>query len=419
MGHSLRSFRLVGRLDEAAGIEALLAAQGFVCEPEPFWPQARRLLSGPGALGGALAARFGRIYIQDRSSMLPPLLLHPPPGATVLDMCASPGSKTGLLSQLVGPEGFVLAVEASADRLGTLRANLRRTQAANAATAGLSSERLPLAPGSFDYILLDPPCSGWGTAERNPRVLSLWTGGKTAPLVRLQRILLEKAALLLAPGGRLLYSTCTTNVEENEAQTAWALEQLPLEPAALTPPPGFLFEEPRLGLTGVLRVAEDSPGQGFFLAAFTRQGGERAEPGRTTEPPGRPLDPARLAGEAPLRWENLPPGQVYDFKGKVFFLHARALGLLPPDLRWQGFPLGKLAGGVFRPDPLCRALLPAMEDLEPGRCLDAQAAQELETLLMGQGLPASPGRGPVGLFFRGLGLGYLARKGQRLLWSGA
>lgn len=409
----------MGGADEAAGIEFLLAAQGFVCEPEPFWSLARRLVAEPTALGGSLAARFGRIYIQDRSSMLPPLLLNPPPGAAVLDMCASPGSKTGLLARLVGPEGFVLAVEASADRLGTLRANLRRTQAANVATAGLSSERLPLAPGSFDYVLLDPPCSGWGTVERNPKVLKLWTGEKTAPLVRLQRILLEKAALLLAPGGRLVYSTCTTNVEENEAQTAWALENLPLDPAPLAPPPGFLFEEPRLGLSGVLRVAEDSPGQGFFLAGFTRRGGERTAPERTTEPPGKELDPARLGGEAPLRWENLPPGKVFDFGGKVFFLHEQALGLLPPDLRWQGFPLGKLAGGVFRPDPLCRLLLPACEDMEPGSCLDVQETKDLETLLMGQGLQASPGRGPVGLFFRRLALGYLGRKGQRLLWSGA
>jgi 16S rRNA (cytosine1407-C5)-methyltransferase len=111
MTRTARSFRLTGAPGEAAGIEVLLVAQGFAGEPEPFWPLARRLLSEPFPLGGALAARFGRIYIQDRSSMLPPLLLNPPSGAAVLDMCASPGRKTGLLSCLVGPQGFVLAVE--------------------------------------------------------------------------------------------------------------------------------------------------------------------------------------------------------------------------------------------------------------------------------------------------------------------
>ncbi len=417
MGQWLRSFRLLGEQSEVAGIENLLSAQGFSFEPEPFWPLARRLAAEPSALGGSLAARFGRIYIQDRSSMLPPLLLAPPPGTAVLDMCASPGSKTGLLSQLVGPLGFVLAVEASADRLATLRANLRRMGAANTATTGLSSADLPLADGAFESILLDPPCSGWGTAERNPKVLQLWTGDKTAPLVRLQRVLLAKAAALLAPGGRLLYSTCTTNVAENEEQTAWALEHLDLEPAPLDAPPGFIFETPRLGLSGVLRVAEESQGQGFYLACFTRRGGERAEPPRPADLPGRRLDPARLACEAPVDWDRLPPGQVFDFNGKAFFLHRQALELLPAGLRWQGLALGKVAARTFRPDPLCRPLLPPLAELAPGTFLDATDPATLEALLTGQALPADKGPGAAGLFFRGLGLGYVGRKGGRFLWT--
>lgn len=360
--------------------------------------------------------------------MLPPLLLNPPSGAAVLDMCASPGSKTGLLSCLVGPQGFVLAVEASADRLGTLRANLRRTGAANTATAGLSSEHLPLQPGSFGHILLDPPCSGWGTAERHPKVLTLWTGDKTATLVRLQRILLAKAAELLAPGGRLLYSTCTTNVEEDEDQAAWALDHLDLELAPLAPPPGFIFEEPRRPLPGVLRVAEESEGQGFFLACFVRRGGERATAsGATTGSgglPGRRLAPDRLSVEAPLDWGNLPPGALYDFGGKVFFLHEQALALLPRGLRWQGFPLGKTAGGVFRPDSLARVLLPPLAGLAPGQAVDITAPADLEGLLSGRALAAGPDgacgatRGAAGLYFQGLPLGYLTRKGARLLWTG-
>ncbi|WP_449241943.1 methyltransferase domain-containing protein [Desulfovibrio sp.] len=419
MGHSLRSFRLVGGAAEAEGIENLLRAQGFAFEPEPFWPLARRLAEEPFPLGGSLAARFGRVYIQDRSSMLPPLLLAPPPGAVVLDMCASPGSKTGLLSQLVGPTGFVLAVEASADRLATLRANLRRMGAVNTATIGHSSERLPLADGSFDHILLDPPCSGWGTVERNPKVLELWAGDKTAPLVRLQRALLAKAAALLAPGGRLLYATCTTNVEENEEQTAWALSELDLEPAPLAPPPGFIFDTPLLGLSGVLRVAEESEGQGFYLAAFTRRGGNRAEAPECADLPGRLLDPARLGGDAPVDWAALPPGQLRDFNGKAFFLHETALGLMPPGLRWQGFVLGKVAAGVFRPDPLCRPLLPPLEGLAAGRALDAREPAVLEALLSGQAVPCGEGKGAAALYFRGLGLGYVSRKGRRFLWTGA
>ena len=89
-----RSFRLVCSPERMPLVEALLKAQGFVFEPEPFSPLARRLIEEPFPLGGSLAAIWGFLYIQDRSSMLPPLALAPEAGASVLDCCASPGNKT-------------------------------------------------------------------------------------------------------------------------------------------------------------------------------------------------------------------------------------------------------------------------------------------------------------------------------------
>ncbi|MGE4293839.1 MAG: RsmB/NOP family class I SAM-dependent RNA methyltransferase, partial [Desulfovibrio sp.] len=227
-GHR-RNFRLVCDEKHAAAVEALLSAQGFCFEPESFAPLARVLTHEPSPLGTSAAARFGRIYIQDRSSMLPALSLAPPRGSSVLDMCAAPGSKTGLLARLVGPQGFVLGCEPSTARMATLRATLRRAGAVQTATLHAASERLELGGPALDYVLLDPPCSGWGTEDKNPHARSLWSGEKTEPLIRLQRALLERAAALLRPGGRLVYSTCTTNEAENEAQVLWALENLGLE----------------------------------------------------------------------------------------------------------------------------------------------------------------------------------------------
>ncbi|MBU1596748.1 MAG: RsmB/NOP family class I SAM-dependent RNA methyltransferase, partial [Proteobacteria bacterium] len=226
-----RTFRITTAPSQAPLVEALLAAQGFACEAEPFLDGARRLMAEPFPLGSSLAAAFGLIYIQDRSSMLPPAMLgaglpDQGRGCVCLDMCASPGGKTGILALAVGPGGFVLAAEASRERLTTLRQNLRRMNAANTATAGAEAQHLPLPPGSLDAVLLDPPCSGWGTVDKNPHVLELWTPEKAETLVRLQRVLLERAALLLRPGGQLMYSTCTTHVRENEEQAAWALEHL-------------------------------------------------------------------------------------------------------------------------------------------------------------------------------------------------
>ena len=154
--------------DETERVAALLHAEGFNFAPEGISPFAFRLLAEPRPLGSSLAAFFGLIYIQDRSSMLPPLALKPPSGATVLDMCASPGSKTGLLAQLVGSAGLVLGNEPNPVRLGTLRRNLEIANLPQTVTSKSAGEELKLAPGRWPSILLDPPCSGWGTAERHP-----------------------------------------------------------------------------------------------------------------------------------------------------------------------------------------------------------------------------------------------------------
>jgi 16S rRNA (cytosine1407-C5)-methyltransferase len=443
-------------------VEDLLRSQGFEFESDPAWGLARVLTAEPFALGESLASVFGLLYIQDRSSMLPPLALDPPAGARVLDMCASPGSKTGLLAQLTGPGGFVLGVEASPKRLGTLRRNLERLSLPWAATAGASSQGLPFPDASFDHILLDPPCSGWGTADRKPEVLTLWTPDKVAPLVRLQRELLTEAARLLAPGGRLVYSTCTTNRDENEGQVRYTLDELGLDLRPLAEPPGYFLGQPQLpGMDGVLRIEGPSEaGQGFFLAGFGKPGAptgpsvasadpgacegavasRRAETvgGKADGTPGREarsrrkgraasgkpdpdgpswglrLDPGALRAPGRVRFDRLPDGELFDFNGRVFFLPRAALAIIPPGLPWQGHCLGKHAAGVFRPAPGARVLLP--DEPGPGD-LDVQDPAELTRLLSGGSATLAPGDGPAGLYFRGLPLGWLARKGTRGVWA--
>lgn len=351
--------------------------------------------------------------------MLPPLALAPEAGARVLDMCAAPGSKTGFLAQLVGPRGFVLGNEPARDRLPTLRQNLRRLSLFQAATCSHPGEALPLAGGSWDFIQLDPPCSGWGTEEKNPNVRAIWTPEKTGQLVRLQRELLARAARLLAPGGRVLFSTCTTNDDENEAQAIWAAETLGLSPVPLAPFPGFAFETPRLGLTGVLRTdMAAGTGQGFFLALFEKRGEGEGEDENgdgelaPTKLPGKRLDVRRLecAAEPGPAWKNLPPGEVWDFGGQVFFLPDASLEF-SGSLRWQGFPLGKASGAKFSPAPTCRALLPAWSGREG---LNLEDPAELAALLSGRSIDAATGDA---LYFRELPLGWLRRKGKRAVWS--
>ncbi|MDR3176241.1 MAG: RsmB/NOP family class I SAM-dependent RNA methyltransferase [Desulfovibrio sp.] len=277
---SPRSFRMTCVVEEIPQVEDLLRAQGFVFETDPFYAPARRLLRAPLPLGAGLAAFFGCIYIQDRSSMLPPLALEPAAGENILDICASPGGKTSMLARM-GGDCFVLGNEPAPKRLTVLRANLHAQNLLNCATVSCPGEDFPLPGVSFagwDAILLDPPCSGWGTVEKNPGVRKLWRGDKIKTLTGLQRRLLARAARLLRPGGRLVYSTCTGNGAENEEQIRYACEELGLEFTPLSStPPFFALEEAYLPqYTGVWRIrtggacAGDFGGQGFFVAVLRK-----------------------------------------------------------------------------------------------------------------------------------------------------
>jgi len=430
---SLRAFRLVCTPEQVPTVEAMLRAQGYVFEPDPFFAPARRLTVEPRPLGSSLAAFFGLIYIQDRASMLPPLALEPAPGAVVLDMCASPGSKTGQLAYMVGPQGLVLGNEPSPSRLATLRRNLHTMNLTWAVTCCRSGEALSLPDASMDHILLDPPCSGWGTVERHPKVRDIWKEDKVQPLIRLQRALLAEACRLLAPGGVLVYSTCTTNVEENEAQVCHAVEELGLIPEALPALPGFTLDSP-LSLPGgktvdgVWRLSpRTGESQGFFVARLRK--------------PGLPLASVASGSEGDcLRFTAVPesrlaeqgiepahlPGPVGMFGDSLHVIPRLALQRLPGSLRWQGMYAGKAGrGGEIRLSPRLRLPAPAHCSLSVVDLEGRDGLTLIESLLAGrsaewQDFPdkAQKGEGrDVFLRWQGLLLGRVRRKGRRLIWS--
>ena len=414
-----RSFRLVCPPGRIPLVEELLAAQGFVFETEPFCPLARRLVAEPFPLGRSLAAFWGYIYIQDRSSMLPPLALAPETGGRVLDMCASPGSKTGLLAQLVGPGGLVLGNEPTRPRLANLRRNLATLNLLQAVTCSWPGESLPLPDASWDAVLLDPPCSGWGTTDKHPQAIRRWQGDRLKPMLDLQRKLLAEACRLLRPGGKLVYSTCTTNVDENEGQVRFALDELGLERIPLAPFPGFVFADPQLpGCEGTLRVDEDaSNAQGFYIALLRKPGTSADAPlpeGITSTAAYRPVPPAFLEAFG-LSPALLPPGDLAVFEDSLHFLPAPALAHLPASVRWQGMALGKASAQGLVPSARLRSAL----DPEPRRIarLDMDEVPDLVRLLQGGSLDTGLSGKEAALFWRGLPLGRLRLKGGRAVWS--
>jgi 16S rRNA (cytosine967-C5)-methyltransferase len=166
--------------------------------------------------------------VQDVAASLPARLLGDIAGKRVADLCAAPGGKT---AQLVLAGANVVAVDSSKTRLGLLGENFARL--------GLEAQRVQADAGTwqpgeqFDAVLLDAPCSSTGTIRRHPDIPYIKSPKDLAPLAALQAKLLDNAVTLVKPGGRLVYSTCSLEPEEGEAQIAALLvrnEDMSLDP---------------------------------------------------------------------------------------------------------------------------------------------------------------------------------------------
>lgn len=207
--HSPRSVRLSSRCNPE---ELPFATERIPWNFRGYWlddPQVR-----PGAF---LQFAAGDYYIQDAASMLALTLCNLSPGAIVCDLCAAPGGKaTGLLDQLQG-SGFLLANEVIQSRLALLQSSLCRSGWSNHATSNLDAEQLAERfPSSFDYVLVDAPCSGQSMVGREKQSSSAFTESQIQHSAARQRRIIRSAAKLVRPGGRLIYSTCTFATAENE-----------------------------------------------------------------------------------------------------------------------------------------------------------------------------------------------------------
>jgi 16S rRNA (cytosine967-C5)-methyltransferase len=163
----------------------------------------------------------GAWWVQDAAAALPARLLAPQPGERVADLCAAPGGKT---AQLASAGARVLAVDRSAKRLARLAENMERLRLTVEVKA---ADALTLDEEPFDAVLLDAPCSATGTIRRHPEIAWTKTPEDIGKLADLQRRLLDKAASLVRPGGRLVYCTCSLEPEEGEEQVAAFLERQP------------------------------------------------------------------------------------------------------------------------------------------------------------------------------------------------
>ena len=190
----------------------------------------------------------GRITRQEVVSMIPVLAMDISPGETVLDMCASPGSKTTQIAECLGDRGIVFANEISNSRANTLVSNVQRHASRSTIVINHDGRHIPKVPmEGFDKILVDVPCTGSATTRKNPEVWGKWSPKGGRSLHDLQINLLRKAVSLVRPGGVIVYSTCSLDPIENEAVVA-----------------EIIRTEKNLELLQVSEILPNLPGRGGF-----------------------------------------------------------------------------------------------------------------------------------------------------------
>jgi 16S rRNA (cytosine967-C5)-methyltransferase len=175
------------------------------------------------------AYKRGYLTIQDEASQLVALALDPQPGERVLDMCAAPGGKATHLAEILNNTGEVVANDLHAHKCALIEESVKRLNLSNVTVSNHDALRLSKihVRESFDHVLLDAPCTGWGVIGRKPEIKYFTNEQKQDDLIALQAELLKVATFLLKVGGRLVYSTCTLNKGENEVQIKRYLQANP------------------------------------------------------------------------------------------------------------------------------------------------------------------------------------------------
>jgi len=228
------------------------------------------------ALGNTIEHQLGYIYLQEAASMIPPVVLDPRPKDKVLDMCASPGSKTTQMAAMMKNKGIIVANDNKIDRMKPLVMNLQRCGVINTLVTRMEGWWFNQ---TFDKILLDAPCSGIGAIRKSYKTIAMWNPNMVKKLSGLQKKLILKAFDALNEKGILVYSTCTTEPEENEGVVDFllrkkgnaTLQKIALPIKSSEPVNTFGKEKYSQEVKRCLRLwPQDNDTEGFFIAKIKK-----------------------------------------------------------------------------------------------------------------------------------------------------
>jgi 16S rRNA (cytosine967-C5)-methyltransferase len=253
------------RLTREALAERLAAEDHVVTRPTPHAPEG--LVAAPAGEPGAWRVfAEGTCVAQDEASMLVTHLLEPRPGERLADVCAAPGTKTTHAAQLMNNRGHILALDPQPARLARVTEAAARLGISIVETAsGTVQETAPTRGATFDAVLVDAPCSNLGVLRRNPEVKWRRRPEDIVSAAARQQEILEAAAVMVKPGGRLVYATCSLEPEENDGVVAAFVARH--QDFRMDPPASFPLALDR----GVLRMRPDRLGSDGFTAVRLRR----------------------------------------------------------------------------------------------------------------------------------------------------
>ena len=305
-------------------------------EPEGFYydPQTR-----PGL---HVYHEAGVYYLQEASAMAPVALLDPKPGERVCDLCAAPGGKTTQIAGRMLGRGFLVCNEINPKRAKILSRNIERMGVANALVTNEHPETLASRfPGFFDRVLVDAPCSGEGMFRKEEAAVTDWSQETVQMCARRQREILDSAARLVRPGGRLVYSTCTFAPEEDEETVGAFLESHPEFTPEPVDAPWFVPGENASYRMWPHKLL----GEGHFAAVLRKTQGESEEV------------PACPGEKCPKAWESfakelditLPEGKAVSFGQSLYWAPTELPELNRLKVLRPGLELGTERKGRFEP----------------------------------------------------------------------
>lgn len=285
----------------------------------------------------------GLYYLQEPSAMAPVTLLDPRPGERILDLCAAPGGKSTQIAASLGGQGLLISNEYSPKRAKILSQNVERLGISNALVTNETPAALAARfPGCFHRVLVDAPCSGEGMFRKEPAASADWSEALVDMCARRQGEILEAAARLTAPGGRLVYSTCTFSPQENEEQVAAFLSRHRDFAPALVDAPWFRPTAP-----GCYRLWPHLlRGEGHFAAVLQRSGEASVAPW-PQEPGGKlPREAQDFLGDLGI---ELPPGRPLSFGDTWYWAPETLPALRGLRVLRPGLELGVAKPGRFQP----------------------------------------------------------------------